>query len=451
MMERAKVCIVGAGSSGIAAAKVLQERGIAFDCFEKGSGIGGLWRYDNDNGMSAAYASLHIISSRSLTQYSDFPMPRDYPDFPHHSQMLDYFESYVDHFGFRDKITFCSTVKSIRQTERGTYRVDVEIDGQLRSEEYVSVIVANGHHWKPRWPTFPGQFTGETLHSHEYRVPDTFRDKKVLVVGLGNSACDIACEVSRVAQKTYLSVRRGVHIIPKYLFGKPLDRVWPAFLWRYTPLRVMQWVFSVALRLVRGRMTRFQLPKPEHRILEEHPTVSSDLLNAIGHGRIHVVPEIDRLAGNEVCFGNGDTVEADTIIYATGYHIAFPFLDSSVLDTRENQVPLYKRVVHPERPHLYFIGLIQPWGPIMPLAELQSEWVGDLLQGETSLPTKDEMIRSIEHESEKMQRRYTRSPRHTIQVDYYPYRDELCRERKRGRSDSSALDRVLSARHADAA
>lgn len=430
-MTEPKVCIIGAGCSGLVAAKILHQRGIPFDCFERGSGIGGLWRYNNDSGLSAAYASLHINTSRQKMQYADFPMPKHYPDFPHHSQIIDYFESYVNHFGFRDKITFRTTVEKVVPNPADGYDVTTTTAGTTQTRHYAAVMVANGHHWCPRYPNFPGTFTGQALHSHDYKVPDNMRDRRVLIVGIGNSGCDIACEVSRLAKKTFLSARRGAHIIPKYIFGKPLDRICPSWMWRHLPLGMMQTIFSIALRMARGQLRRFYLPKPDHKILEEHPTISSDLLNLIGHGKIHVKPAIARLAGDKVEFTDGSSERIDVVIFATGYQISFPFLDSNIINTRDNEVNLYRLVVHPDHPGLYFIGLIQPWGAIMPLSELQSEWVADLLEGKTSLPVRDRMRREIEKDREKMFQRYTRSPRHTIQVDFYPYWDALCKERRR--------------------
>lgn len=430
-----KVCVIGAGSSGIVAAKTLHERGIAFDCFEKGSAVGGLWRYENDNGASVAYRSLHINTSRSKMQFSDFPMPREYPDFPHHAQIAQYFDRYVDHFGFRDKITFRTTVERVEPRPDGTFRVDLVGAGGRESREYTAVVVANGHHWQPRVPTFPGTFAGEVLHASKYRVPEVFAGKRVLVLGVGNSGCDIACEVSRVADRTFLAMRHGVHLIPKYLFGKPLDKLVSPWMWRHFPLRVQQLIFGTALRLARGKLKRFHLPEPGHRILEEHPTISSDLLNLIGHGCVTAKPTIREFtgahAGREVLFADGTREVVDAIIYATGYDISTPFLAREVFSARDNEVRLYKLAVHPEFRGLYFVGLVQPWGAIMPLAEEQSKWIADLVEERCSLPTCEEMLRDIERAREAMRRRYTASSRHTIQVDFYPYLDGLRKERRR--------------------
>jgi cation diffusion facilitator CzcD-associated flavoprotein CzcO len=444
-MDDSRVCIIGAGSSGLVAAKVLAERGIPFDCFELGSGIGGLWRYNNDSGLSAAYRSLHINTSRDKMAFSDFPMPHRYPDFPHHSQILAYFERYAEHFDLRQRITFRTAVKHIQPVGDGTYDVIVEPRGGLRRcRRYAAVLVASGHHWDPRIPSFPGTFAGCTLHSHEYRTPDAMADKNVLVVGLGNSGCDIACEVSRVARRTFLSTRRGGHIIPKYLFGKPLDRVVPAWVWRHLPLWIFQRMFGAALRLSRGPVERYGLPKPQHRILEEHPTISSDLLNLIGHGRIQVKPNVSELSGDSVRFADESQEPIDTIVYATGYNITFPFLNQEVLNPAGNRVSLYKRVVHPGQPNLYFIGLVQPWGALMPLAEAQSEWVGDLLSGECALPPRELMLADMTRADAAVRRRYLNTERHTIQVDFYPYLAELARERQAGRKRPQAAPAVAT-------
>ena len=439
-MKSPNVCVIGAGASGLVAAKVLHERGVAFDCFEKGSGIGGLWRFNNDNGMSAAYQSLHINSSRYTMAFSDFPMPKSLPDFPHHSDILEYYENYVDHFGFRDQIKFRTSVDSV---EPDGNRYCVSIDGPFGKSQhlYDHVIVANGHHWFPKLPTFPGEFSGRSFHSHSYKNPRDLEDKRVLVVGIGNSGCDIACEISRISKRTFLSTRRGAHIIPKYILGKPLDRICPPFFWNHLPFRLFQKLFEVVLRVTRGRLTRFGLPQPPHRILEEHPTVSSDLLNLLGHGRIQMKPNVENMLGHQVQFADGSIEEIDVVIYATGYNIQFPFLLPEILDPIGNEIPLYKRVVHPSLRGLYFIGLVQPCGPLNPLSEAQCQWVTDLIQSLGELPSEAGMLQGIGKTRQQARKRYGDSTRHTIQVDFHPYLKDLkkvrtqCRNRKRRSPD----------------
>jgi dimethylaniline monooxygenase (N-oxide forming) len=426
-----KVCVIGAGSSGIASCQVLQARGIDFDCFEKGSGVGGNWRYDNDNGMSSAYRSLFINTSRRMMQYASYPMPDHLPDYPHHSQIAAYFDDYVDHFGFRDRIRFNTQVDQV-EPDGGRWRVTTS-DGA--SNVYDAVLVANGHHWDPKWPEppFPGQesFSGEQLHSHHYREPDErFQGRRVLVLGIGNSATDISVETSRVSEMTYLAMRRGAHVIPKYIAGKPTDELAPEW-FSHLPFRVTRWFFARQLKQIQGRMEDYGLPKPDHRLGEAHPTISSDLLPRIGHGRITPKPSIARIDGGTVQFVDGSSAEIDTIVWCTGYRITFPFLDSELMATDGNHVPLFRRVVHPGRPGLYFIGLVQPLGAIMPIAELQSEWIADVLEGKVALPDAPTMRAEIAAEETAMRRRYVASTRHTIQVDFHPYMRLLREERQR--------------------
>ncbi len=426
------VCVIGAGSSGIAACQVLHARGIDFDCFEKGSEVGGNWRYDNDNGMSSAYRSLFINTSRRMMEYATYPMPDDYPDYPHHTQIATYFDDYVDHFGFRDRIRFNTEVTAVEATPDGGYDVTLE-DGTVR--RYEAVLVANGHHWDPRWPepAFPGQdsFTGEQLHAHHYREPDErFTGKRVLVLGIGNSATDISVETSRHSEITYLAMRRGAYVIPKYIGGKPTDELAPSWMSRL-PFGFTRFLFMQQLRQATGQMEAYGLPKPDHKLGQAHPTISSDLLPRIGHGRVKVKPNIARIDGSSVHFVDGTSAEVDTIVWCTGYKITFPFLASEVIETGGNRVSLFRRVVHPQRPGLYFVGLVQPLGAIMPIAELQAEWIADLLEGRAALPEPEVMRTEISDEEEAMRRRYVASPRHTIQVDYQPYMRLLRAERRR--------------------
>jgi dimethylaniline monooxygenase (N-oxide forming) len=429
----AQVCIIGAGSSGIAACQVLQARGIEFDCFEKGSGIGGNWRYGNDNGMSSAYRSLFINTSRTMMEYATYPMPDEFPDYPHHTQIARYFESYVDHFGFRDKIAFRTEVARV---EPAGDRWEVTLaDGQSR--RYDAVLVANGHHWDAKYPEppFPGQdgFTGEQLHSHWYREPDQrFVDRNVLVLGIGNSATDIASETSRVSRMTYLAMRRGAYVLPKFIGGKPLDQLSPGWATRL-PFQLTSPLLMRQINRLQGSMESYGLPTPDHKFGQAHPTVSAELLDRIGHGRVTVKPNLERIDGSRVHFADGTSETIDTIVWCTGYRITFPFLDDALLPTAGNQVSLYRRVVHPTRAGLYFIGLVQPLGAIMPIAERQAEWIADLLEGTAALPAPDRMRRSIEREDKALRKRYVASTRHTIQVDFHSYMRTLARERKRRR------------------
>jgi len=194
---------------------------------------------------------------------------------------------------------------------------------------------------------------------------------------------------------------------------------------------VQRFFMSRLLKMSIGEMTDYGLPKPDHKLLEAHPTVSSELLPRIGHGDIAVKPNIDRFTGaRTVRFADGSEEEIDLVVYCTGYKITFPFFDPEVLSAPDNRLPLYRRVVPVQRPGLYFIGFIQPLGPIMPLAEAQAEWVADLLGGRAKLPPEAEMRSDIAEEEAKMRKRYVASKRHTVEVDFHPYLREIRRERK---------------------
>jgi cation diffusion facilitator CzcD-associated flavoprotein CzcO len=387
--------------------------------------------------MSSAYRSLHINTSRGLMAYKTYPMPEDYPDYPNHFQIAKYFDDYVDRFGFRGRIRFRTEVKSVEPVE-GEWEVGFEdADGQRQSERYRAVLVANGHHWDPRWPEppFPGseEFEGEQMHVHHYREADVLRDKRVLVLGIGNSATDVAVEASRIAARTFLAMRRGAYVLPKYMNGKPTDESASPLLTRF-PLSVQRFFIGRMLGITAGDMTAYGLPKPDHKLLEAHPTVSAELLSRLGHGDIEVKPNIDRFAGGRtVRFAGGGEEEIDLVVYCTGYKITFPFFDPDFLSARDNRLPLYKRVASVEHPGLYFLGFIQPLGAIMPIAEAQAEWVADLLSGRAALPSVAEMRQEIADYERKMRKRYVASKRHTIQVDFHPYLREIRRERKRAK------------------
>ena len=396
--------------------------------------IGGNWRYENDNGTSSAYKSLHINSARRLMSYKAFPMPDDYPDYPSHWQVAQYFDDYAERFGLTEKITFRTEVVSAEPSEDG-WEITVEGPDGRRTESYRAVIVANGHHWKPRWPepSFSGteQYEGEQMHVHHYREPDVLEGRRVLVLGIGNSAVDVAVESSRIAEKTFLAMRRGAYVLPKFLGGTPIDEAAPPIASRL-PLPVQRFFFNRMLKTAVGEMTDYGLPKPDHKLLEAHPTVSSELLPRIGHGDIAVKPNIDRFSGGRtVRFADGSEEQIDLVIYCTGYQISFPFLDESVFAARDNRMPLYKRAVSAESPGLYFAGFIQPLGPIMPIAEAQAEWLADLLTGKAVLPPAGEMQKEIADYERWLHQRFVSSKRHTIEVDFHPYLRAIGRERRR--------------------
>lgn len=419
------VCIIGAGPSGLATAKVLKENNIGFDCYEKGSKIGGVWRYKNDNGLSAAYKSLHINTNRMIMAFSDFAMPESYPMFPHHTDIISYFESYAGHFGLLSHFIFNTTVTKIDILKTGFL---VHFDN-LESKKYDKIIVANGHHWNPRLPNpaFPGYFSGESMHSHSYKEVNQATNKNVLIVGIGNSAVDIACEAARThSGNVVISTRSGAYIVPNWIWSLPFDSLANPITAKL-PFWLQRKLLGITLWLGRGKQEDFGVPKPNRPLLSEHPTLSQDLLNLSGRGLIRFKPDIERFEDKEVFFKDGTSQSFDLIIYATGYKVTFPFLKQiPAFDVEEtNDIRLYKKVIHPDFENLYFVGLLQPLGAIMPLAEIQAKWIANLINRKTTLPTKEVMKNEIEKETTKLKIRYKTSARHTLQVDFYTYKTEL--------------------------
>jgi len=429
-----RVAVIGAGSSGIAAVKALHEKGFDVTCYEASDKVGGNWVFGNKNGMSSAYRSLHINTSRKRMEYTDFPMPESYPDFPHHSHIAAYFSDYVDHFGFRDSIRFETSVERAERGPDGTWTLTLDSGD---AERFDAVLVANGHHWNARWPepAFPGSDTTkiEQIHAHDYKQEEQLDGKRIVVLGMGNSAMDIAVDASYHGSDVYLAARRGAWIVPKYVGGKPVDRGDQLFASPRIPFKVRQKALMLMLRQQVGKMEDYGLPTPDHKFGEAHPTISGRILDRLAHGAIKPKPNIARLHEHEIEFTDGTRVEADLVVYCTGYKITFPFFDEDLISAPENHIELFRRVFHPDVENVFFIGLLQPLGAIMPLAELQGQWVGDLLKGEYHPPARPQLMEDIRADQEAMRKRYVASKRHTIQVDYDDYVFKANRERAAGR------------------
>jgi len=442
-----RVCVIGAGSTGIAIAKALKDAHVPFVCYERGQSVGGNWVFKNPNGLSSAYRSLHINTSRDRMQFTCFPMPREYPDFAHHTLLARYFDDFAEHFGLKRFIEFERAVIRVEPRPDGTYRV---LLANGSSDLFDAVVVANGHHWDPRFPEprFAGKFDGIEMHSHHYlepTEPHMLVGKRVVVVGMGNSAMDIASELGHpgVADKVYLSARRGAWVLPKYILGRPIDQP------RLKILGLLPWKTRVALarKIVEttvGRMEDYGLPKPDHDPGHAHPTISSEILTRLGSGDVIPKPNIKAFEGKRVRFMDDSVVEADVVIYCTGYNVTFPFFAKHVVSAPNNELPLFKHAFRPDMPGLFFAGLCQPLGAIMPIAEVQGQWLAEYLCGLYALPSVDEMQTDVEREREAMRARYVPSARHTMQVDFETYLEELAVERLQGRKRARARGQRLS-------
>jgi len=416
-----RTAIIGAGISGLTAGKMLTDYGIPYDCFENSDRVGGNWAFGNPNGHSSAYRSLHIDTSKDMLSFKDFPMPKHYPDFPHHTQIKEYLEQYAAAFGLKERIHFRNGVTHAERHDGGGWTIDTQ-DGQ--THEYDVLVVANGHHWDPRYPHFRGHFSGETIHSHHYIDPSTPLDltsKRILVVGIGNSAADV---VSELSQKTYrntvfLSTRSGAWIVPKYMFGVPGDRL--AVTLPGIPLKWQRLVVRKLPTLISGPPEKYGLPRPNHNFLEAHPTQSSELLLRLGSGDATAKPNVERLDGEVVHFEDGTSEAIDVIIYATGYNITFPFFDEDFISAPDNRIPLYKRMLKPGMDDLVFIGFAQALPTLFPFVECQTRLLGAYLAGAYRPPASDEMERVIKADEALYIGHFADRPRHTQQVDYFTY------------------------------
>ena len=423
VVDRAqRYCVIGAGSSGLAAAKNLIEQGVTVDVLERNGEVGGNWCYGQPN--SRVYASTHTISSKRLTEYNDFKMPGHFPNFPHHSQIFSYLQAYARQFGLYDLIEFNTSVESA-EPEGPLWRVTLT-GGESR--QYAGVVVANGHNWDPRWPDFPGHFDGLVMHSAQYKTADVLRGRRVMVVGAGNTGCDIAVEAATHAECVFHSLRRGYYFVPKFLFGRPSDIVGEELLRLRLPERLRRFIVRTVLRLAVGRVDRYGLPAPDHALFATHPIVNSQLPYYVAHGRVQPKPDVAELLGDRVRFTDGSIESVDLIVYATGYKISFPFLDRRHLNWRDGKPRLYLNVFHPEYDNLFVIGLIQPDSGQFGLVDYQSQLVARFVAATRAGSPVAAAFRKTKAEGaddELRKSHYVDTARSLLEVEHFSYRKRM--------------------------
>lgn len=349
--------LIGAGPMGLCAARQLSKYGVPFQGFELHQDVGGLW--DIDNPHSTMYESAHLISSKSMTELTEFPMADRVSPYPHHSEIRKYFRDYADKFSLRQYYRFGACVTSTAPTGQGRWNVSWEQDGQSHQQEFAGLLIANGQLYQANIPEIKGTFDGLLLHSCKYKSPNVFNDQRVLIVGCGNSACDIAVDAAHRAKSVALSVRRGYHFLPKFVMGKPIDTIGGKI---RLPRRLKQIVDGVIVKLLIGSPSQYGLPDPDYRLYESHPVVSSLVLHHIGHGDIQVRTSPVAFDGNNVVFSDGVRQEFDVVILATGYKLSFPFIDRELLNWKEAAPSFYMNVFHPERDDLLLLGMIEAAG-----------------------------------------------------------------------------------------
>ncbi|HYH62040.1 MAG TPA: NAD(P)-binding domain-containing protein [Solirubrobacterales bacterium] len=426
-----RVAVVGAGAAGLTAVKALLDVGADVVGYDKGDRPGGLWVNNSSSGISPAYDSLHLNTSKGRTEFADFPMPAEWPDYPSVDYVAGYLGDYAETFGLLPHLRFGTTVLSVdRDDDGGGWVVE---DEQSGAERFDAVVVANGHNWNPRWPSppYPGDFAGVQMHAHDYGDPDVFRDKRVLIVGMGNSAMDIAVDASFVSRgPVLLSARRGVHIVPKYLFGRPADATGGAI--AFLPWKLRQRLAETMLRMGVGRPESYGLPKPAVGLFQNHPTISDTIMHRLTHGEVVPRPGIECMEGTSVRFADGRADEVDVIVWATGYEVTIPFLPKRWIGPSAERLRLYRRVFHLDDPTLTFVGLMQSTGAALPIVEAQSKLIAAYLGGEYALPPRAEQEKSVERNLAAATKRWGASGRPEMRVDFDRFVAELPREVKAG-------------------
>lgn len=417
--------VIGAGPSGLAAARNLRAEGIDCEVLESHHDVGGIW--DRDNPRSSVNAHTHTITSKAVTAYADFPLADDLPTYPRHEQIRDYLRSYSAANDLTGLIRFGREVVEVAP-EDGGWRV-VTRDGTSR--RYRGVVVANGHNWSPNLPGYEGSFNGETLHSRDFGDAEAFRGKRVLVVGAGNSGCDIAVELARCAESVSVSMRRGYYFVPKFVFGRPADQVGQGAQSLRLPIGLVRLAYRALLRVAFGRPQDFGLPAPDHRLLESPPIVNSLLPYYVAHGRVAPRPDVERLDGDKVHFVDGSVDAVDVVVYATGFRVEMPFLDGRHLGWRDGGPDLYLMAMSREHDNLFVAGLTDGTGGHFPTVDLQTKVIARFIRRhEEGAPAARELAAAKRSRTADVTGgiEFINSPRSLTQFELHTYTRMLRRE-----------------------
>jgi hypothetical protein len=421
--DKDRYALIGAGPMGLAMAKTLAEQAIPFQGFELHSDVGGLW--DIDGPGSTMYESAHLISSKRMTEFADFPMDAGVADYPSHRELREYFRNFADHFDLRRHFLFnAEVVRTEPLGENGAgWRVTWR-DGAGDTHEriFAGLIIANGTLSEPNLPEFPGAFSGEFIHSGQYRLPRQFDGKRVLIIGAGNSGCDIAIDAIHHGESCDLSMRRGYHFVPKYIFGKPADTVGGAV---RLPMWLKRRVDGAVLKWFVGDPQNYGFPEPDHALYESHPIVNSLIVFHAGHGDLKIRGDIARFEGRKAHFRDGSSGEYDIVVAATGYKLHYPFIDDALLNWRGAAPHLYLNCMHPERDDLFVMGMVEATGLGWQGRHEQAEMVACYLRGlregrKAALVLKSEKARGYERLTGGM--RYVDLPRMAYYVEKAAFR-----------------------------
>jgi cation diffusion facilitator CzcD-associated flavoprotein CzcO len=415
-----RFCIIGAGASGLAVAKAFAEQGIPFDCFEALSDVGGIW---NPESPHVVYGSTWLNSSKKLSRYPDFHFPEEWAPYASRAQAQSYLQAYAKEFGLYKLISFNKRVSRAEHTPEG-WRIQIE--GESAPRLYRGLIVANGHHWSPNLPTYPGKFDGEALHSHDVKSKEQLKGKRVLVVGAGNSAVDILSDAAIENGRVVHSMRRTYYFFPKMVFGKPTD--WFVDITSRIPLprSVMRLFYRFGMRILVGPHHRYGLERPDHNLFEAHPTACNTYLDHLIHGRIAVKPGVEKLDGKRVVFTDGSAEEVDLLVWATGFRVSFPFIDPSYILDEQGRSKLFIHTFHRELDDFFVAGLFEPAeGGVWQIADYQARLIAAFIKAQDSDPKRANWFKALKARAQPdigHGIKWKDTPWHRFEIQHYRFR-----------------------------
>lgn len=364
--------VVGAGAHGLAALKALLQFGVGAEGLERAADVGGLW--NSASPSARGYDTLHMISTKPFSQFPDFPMPPGYPDYPSRDQAQDYLRRYASHFGLYDHIRFGCEVLAITPEGDGVaVTVRDLLTGVITDRRYGGVVIANGHHGTPYQPAVAGleRFAGQVLHAAHYRSAQQLRDQRVLVVGGGNSGCDIAVDAGLVAARALHSTRSGLRLTPKYAFGRPIDQLTDLLLGLRVPDALRRAFLEGLRRTILGGPAGYGWQGAGPRAEQRPDAVNQMLPTLVGHGRVEPKPGVERFEERTAVFVDGSTADIDVVVFATGYHPEFGFADAALLPVRDGLPVLTHGIFPPAQPAVAVAGLVDSDSGQWPIAHWQ--------------------------------------------------------------------------------